>query len=329
MKKFFKVLGILLLVVVVGVISLISYVKLAMPNVGPAPDLKVDMSPENIARGEYLANHVMACMDCHATRNWDEFSGPMTPGTLGNGGERFDQKFGLPGVYYSANITPFGLKDWTDGEIYRAITTGVRKNGKPIFDIMPYQAYGTADPEDIKAIIAYIRSIPSIEKTVPESVSDFPMNIIINTIPKKAAPEKRPSETDQLNYGKYLVRVAGCQDCHTPFDKGTYDMNFRLAGGRSFQFYSGVITTPNLTPDEETGLGKWSKEMFVARFKQYVDSNNMPVHTPVQRMKDFNSIMPWTMFGGMKTTDLEAIYTYLHSLQPLKHAIVRFVPNNQ
>ena len=79
-----------------------------------------------------------------------QFSMPMVLSTRGQGGERFDQTMGFPGVYFSANITPSGIGGWTDGEIYRAITTGVRKNGKPIFPVMPYHSYGLADPEDVK-----------------------------------------------------------------------------------------------------------------------------------------------------------------------------------
>ncbi len=105
-------------VVVLAVSGLLTYVKAALPNVGPAPDLKVEITPERVARGSYLANTVLVCMDCHSGRDWTKFSGPIAEGTLGKGGEQFDQKFGFPGVYYSRNITPAGIKDWTDGELF-------------------------------------------------------------------------------------------------------------------------------------------------------------------------------------------------------------------
>ncbi|HYE56562.1 MAG TPA: cytochrome C, partial [Chitinophagaceae bacterium] len=156
MKKVFKILGILLLVILVAVAGLAAYVKFALPDTGPAPDMKVEITPERVKRGEYLANTVMVCMDCHSTRNWNVFSAPPVPGTLGKGGEKFDQTMGFPGTYYSANITPAGIGNWTDGEIFRAITTGVRKNGKPIFPVMPHHNYGKLDAEDIKSVIAYL-----------------------------------------------------------------------------------------------------------------------------------------------------------------------------
>jgi len=67
----------------------IAYLKWALPNVGPAPELTIEITPERLERGKYLANHVMLCMDCHAERDWNLFSGPPQPGTEGAGGDRF------------------------------------------------------------------------------------------------------------------------------------------------------------------------------------------------------------------------------------------------
>ena len=64
--------------------------------------MKIVSTPEKIAHGKYLANHVMICMDCHSTRNWNFYAGPMEPDSIGIGGERFDQRAGFPGVIYRA-----------------------------------------------------------------------------------------------------------------------------------------------------------------------------------------------------------------------------------
>jgi hypothetical protein len=127
MKKALKILAIIVGILLIAVAGIASYVKFVLPNADPAPDLKVQSTPERIERGKYLANHVLICMDCHSTRNFNELSGPLVAGTLGKGGELFDTSMGFPGIYYSANITPAGIGDWTDGEIFRAITTGVRR----------------------------------------------------------------------------------------------------------------------------------------------------------------------------------------------------------
>lgn len=106
MKRSFKIAGIIILILMVAVAGMITYIKVMLPDVGEAPDLKVEATAERVERGRYLANAVTVCMDCHSTRDWSEFSGPIIVGTEGKGGERFDQSMGFPGIYYSRNITP-------------------------------------------------------------------------------------------------------------------------------------------------------------------------------------------------------------------------------
>ena len=318
MKKIFLiVVG----AVVLFVLSSLSYVKFVLPNVGDAPDIEVPKKATNVERGRYLANSVAVCMDCHAVRDWSLFTGPPTPGTLGRGGEKFDQEMGLLGVYYSKNLTPYGLKDWTDGEIFRAITTGVSKEGNALFPIMPHPNYGQVDKNDIYDIIAYLRSLEPIEYTPPPSVSDVPMNFIINTIPKEASFTIIPDKTDQAAYGKYLATLASCGDCHTPFEAGEYDMSHFMAGGRQFLLPGATLTTANLTPDKETGLGNWTEEVFVRRFKQYQDSSYV---VPKVEPGDFITIMPWIMYSTMEEEDLKAIFAYLQDLDPIKHEVEKF-----
>lgn len=327
MKKFLKILGIVLGIIIVGVAGVMAYIKLALPDVGPAPDLKVEVTPERVKRGEYLANHVNVCMDCHSTRDYSLFSAPLVEGTLGKGGELFDQKQGFPGVFTSKNITPVGIGDWTDGEIFRAITTGVSRDGHAFFPVMPYPYYGSMDEEDAKSIVAYLRTLKPIENKPAESKPDFPFNFIINTIPKKATPTKRPADSDVLASGKYLVNIAGCVECHTQVDQGQIIAEKMFAGGREFALPSGLLITPNITPDKETGIGNLTKEAFIARFRAYADSSYKPHKVGPA---DFQTIMPWTMYGGMTEQDLGAIYTYLMTLKPIKNAVPeKFKPNNK
>jgi mono/diheme cytochrome c family protein len=323
MKKILRVLGIIVLSVLLLLLVAIAYIKIALPNVGAAPQITVAKTPENLKRGTYLANSVMSCMDCHSKRMMNQYSMPMDISTAGQGGERFDQHLGFPGVFYSANITPTGIGSWTDGEIYRAITTGVRKNGKPIFPVMPYHAYGFADPEDVKSVIVYLRSLNPIDNVVPQSSTDFPMGIILNTIPKKASPMTRPASGDSIANGRYLFTVASCHDCHTPFDNGKFDESLALAGGRVFPVEGGKVSSANITPDKETGIGSWSREFFVQHFAMYRDSaiaHRTVIPGQVQ------TYMPWTLYGKMTDSDLANIYAYIQTIQPIKHSVVKFQP---
>jgi hypothetical protein len=323
MKKALKIIGIVLLAIVVVVGALITYVKIALPNVGEAAELKVEATPERIERGRYLATSVTICMDCHSTRDWSKFSGPLTPGTHGKGGERFDQTVGFPGIYFSKNITPTGISRYTDGELYRVITTGVNKEGNAMFPVMPYPYYGKMDDEDIYSIIAYIRTLAPIESEVPTSTSDFPMSVIINTIPKKGTPVKRPDPSDTVAYGGYLVNASGCVECHTQVDKGQIIPELAFSGGREFPFADGsVVRSANLTP-HKTGLANWTKDAFVKRFKMYADSSYV---APSVAKGEFNTYMPWTMYAHMTEQDLSAIYTYLRTLPPVENSVVKFTP---
>jgi cytochrome c2 len=322
MKKLFKYVSYLLAVIVIAVAALLTYVKFGLPDVGEAEDIQIEYTAERIERGRYLANTVTVCMDCHSKRDWTKFSGPLTEGTLGMGGDRFDQSLGMPGVFYARNITPAGISRYTDGELFRLITSGVTKEGRAMFPLMPYPYYGRMDKEDIYSIIAYVRSIPAIENPVPDSEPDFPMNFIINTIPQKPVHQTKPEKTDLLAYGAYMTNAAGCAECHTQIDKGQIIPDLIFGGGRNFSFPDGsVVSSANITPDKETGIGSWTEEMFIQRFKAYADSTYSP---PTVAPGEFNSIMPWTMYGKMNEEDLAAIYAYLRTVKPINNTVVKF-----
>ena len=319
-----KILLILVGAITLFVLSSLSYVKFILPDVGDAPVITAPDEAGNIERGRYLANSVALCMDCHSVRDWSLFSGPPIPGTEGKGGEVFNRAMGLPGVYYSRNLTQYALSDWTDGEIFRAITSGVSKDGSALFPIMPHPNYARVDKNDILDIIAYIRTLKPIEYDPPASESDFPMNFIINTIPQEPKFNKIPDISDQIAYGKYMLTMASCNDCHTPFVDGEYDMSRFLSGGRELPLPWATLRSANLTPDVETGLGGWTEKGFVTRFKMYQDSAYV---IPQIEEGDFMTVMPWLMYSTMEEHDLKAIFAYLQSLDPISNRVEKFTLN--
>lgn len=324
MKRMLRIVALLLGVVIVLAAAGLTYVKVALPNVGPPPELTIRSDSAQIAHGAYLANHVAVCMDCHSTRDWTKLNAPMVEGTNGKGGEAFTPEMGFPGHFYAANITPVRLKEWTDGEIYRAITTGVSRDGRALFPVMPYQNFARMDPQDVKDIIAYLRWLAPIENTVPASKPDFPMNFILNTIPQKAEGGKRPDPADEVAYGKYMLTMASCGDCHTPVDdKGQFLPGLELAGGRAFPMPTGTVRSMNITPDP-TGIKSMTKEAFIARFKGYEHADPISV-----KDDEFNSIMPWQMYAGMSEQDLGAIYAYLQTVKPVSNKVERFTPKSK
>ncbi len=316
MKKIFLLIGATIIALILGAIA---YINFALPAVEKAPDITVERTPERIKRGEYLANHVTGCIDCHSKRDWSKFGGPVVEGTYGMGGAEYNQEMGLPGKYYASNITPAGISNYTDGELFRVITTGVTKDGRALFPIMPYKLYGQLDKEDIYSIIAYIRTLEPIENEVPESKSDFPMNFIINLIPENASLSEKPNPSDKINYGKYMATAASCIDCHTQLVKGKFVEGMEFAGGREFLLPNGYkVKSANITPHPKTGIGKWSEDDFLNAFKKYLDSTYINKEV---KPGEFNTIMPWGLFAKMEDEDLKAIYAYLKTVKPINNFV--------
>jgi cytochrome c553 len=320
MKKRTKIILYIVASILIVIAGLFTYVIVGLPNVGAAPVIKIDANPARIERGKYLANHVTICIDCHSTRDWTKLTGPVILKTIGSGGERFDKASGLPGNIYSANITPYNLASWTDGEIFRAITTGVKKDGSAIFPIMPYNRYREMDREDIYSIIAYIRTLSPLQSTTPKRELDFPVNLIVNTIPVKAALQNLPAPATRA-YGAYITNAAACFNCHTDEKDGKL-AGEAFAGKREFKLPGGSVFSSNITPDKETGIGNWDKETFVAKFKSYADSGHV---FPAVADNSFQTVMPWSMYSGMADSDLQAIYDYLRTVAPAKNAVVKFI----
>lgn len=321
MKKIKKIAKILFAVLIVAGVSGYIYFNSAYPQQIEVENINIERTPERIERGKYIFNHVAACVDCHSERDFTKLSGPVKPGTEGKGGEKFDEEFGLPGTFYSKNITPYKLESWTDGEILRAITEGISKEGTALFPIMPYLVYGKMDKEDIFSVIAYIRTLPAIVNDPPKSKPKFPISMIMKTIPTKKMFTKKPDHSNTVEYGKYLLEMASCTDCHSPSDEGKPIEGKYLSGGIEIKLPGNtVVRTHNLTPDE-SGLGMWTREQFIKRFNQGLDPaySNTP-YTPGQ----FQTVMPWSVYGGMTDEDLGAIYDYLRTIPAVKNQVEKF-----
>jgi hypothetical protein len=262
-------------------------------------------------------------MDCHSERDFTIFSGPPKPGTAGIGGEKFDHSMGFPGEFYSRNITPHSLKNWTDGELYRAITSGVSRDGSVIFPVMPWKLYNSMATEDIYSIISYLRTLDPIVNENKTSTTDFPVSLIKNTFPVPPNPSEMPDKKDKVLYGKYLTNAAGCVECHSQKDaQGGTIPGSEFGGGMEFDLPGfGKVKSANLTPHPANGL-MYNEESFVAKFKSYTDSTYVPQSVAEG---EFQSIMPWMMYGGMTKEDLGAIYQYLRSLKPIDHEVVKFI----
>lgn len=131
------------------------------------------------------------------------------------------------------------------------------------------------------------------------------------------------AEDAQVARGKYLVTVAGCNDCHTPgYFFGKPDMA-RFLGGSEVGFEipgHGVFVGPNLTPDKETGLGSWTDQQIATALTTGVRPDG----------RELAPIMPWRAFANLTKSDAAAIVAFLRSLPPVKNKVAGpFGPNQR
>jgi mono/diheme cytochrome c family protein len=312
--------ALILIVTLIGLAGIaLAYLFLALPKVSAPATVKVAATPEKIARGEYLARHVAGCVVCHGTRDWSRFSGPAQPGTEG-GSRVFD--IGIASLHAS-NITPAGIGSWTDGELIRAITEGVSRDGRPLFPLMPYDNFRTMAPDDLEAIVAYIRSLKPIAIVPPTPVTkiSFPLNLIVRTIPGPAAPAPRPDPvTDRIAYGKYVTTMASCGHCHTPREGDDSVREKPFAGGNPFDLPGGRVQfSANITPDQRTGIGTWTEAQFIDRFK----INALLDDETMKAQSGHRTEMPWRDYSGMTREDLSAIYLYLRTVPAVTNDVPR------
>ncbi|HEX5044587.1 MAG TPA: hypothetical protein VFV75_16910 [Candidatus Polarisedimenticolaceae bacterium] len=167
-----------------------------LPAAGPeAASRKADPRKDQIARGSYLVK-IMVCNDCHTPWKMGE-KGPEPdmsrmlsghpqdlvmppPPALGNGpwvasfAATNTAWAGPWGVSYTANLTPdpeTGLGKWTADTFMQALRTGKHEGvGRPILPPMPYPWFAQATDEDLRAIFAYLQSIPPIKNKVPQPI---------------------------------------------------------------------------------------------------------------------------------------------------------------
>jgi len=311
-------IGVLILVVLLGGAVWLFGV---LPKQRPAPDLSVELTPLNIERGRYLAEHVILCNDCHSERDWALYGGPpMLPKGGGRECMTRDKEVAsvklvegnFPGIMCMRNITPdheTGIGAWSDGELYRSIREGVNRNGEGLFPIMPYFIFRTLSDTDTEALVAYMRSLEPVREPRTGREIDFPLNLLVRVLPEPLdAPVPEPDRNDELAYGEYLATVGRCEFCHTPRKgRGSEGLSGkRYAGGVPF---SGDVFSANLTP-HETGLGGWTREQFIARFKSEAQTRPAP--------EGANTLMDWNSYSGMSEADLGAIYEFLMSLPPVE-----------
>jgi mono/diheme cytochrome c family protein len=129
------------------------------PNYGPPVETVAPVPVgATVEHGAYLAGPVAHCIECHTPMGPD--GAMLFDSRLGAGGLPFE---GPGGVVLSANITPTGLDKYSDAELEQIIRTGERPDGTRLAPVMPVWGYAKMTPDDVAALILYLRSLPPQE----------------------------------------------------------------------------------------------------------------------------------------------------------------------
>jgi mono/diheme cytochrome c family protein len=279
-------------------------------GLGPGPGASAQPAGgDPLARGKYVFGAAGGC-GCHT-----EAGKPVN-----SGGRKYDGPFG---TVYSTNITPdptAGIGTWTDEQIIAAIRLGRRPNGERLIPVHPYPVFNGMAAEDLRALVAYLRSLPPVNRpnqpkriTVPLFESVFLPAWLAAFAPRETPPATAP--TSGLARGEYLVRAVGhCGECHTPRGVTQATDNSRFLGGNPKG--PDGDTVPNITPDKDTGLA-WSEE----EIAEYLGTGNKPDGDVAGGL--MGEVIQGTTAGFKDLTreDRLAIARYLKTVPAVNHKV--------
>jgi mono/diheme cytochrome c family protein len=315
MKRFGKIavwtLAALVAVAGIGITATIGWRPFLGPRARATTNRTFERTPERLARGEYVANWLAGCVDCHSPHDWNQRGAPVQEGRAFTG-DIFPLA-GLPGRIVAPNITSdgeTGLGSWTDDEIARAIREGISRDGRALFPLMPYLNYRHMPDEDLASVVVYLRSLAPVRNVLPATEIISPVRYLIRNVPEPIEqPVPEPDLSTPEKRGAHLVRIASCGDCHTPVRDGMPIPGMTMAGGMLLEGPWGRVTAPNLTTDP-SGIPYYDEALFLEA-----------IRTGMVRSRELNSIMPWHLLRQLTEQDLKDMFAYLKTVAPIAHRV--------
>ncbi len=285
------------------------FLALVFLAAGVADARSQENSADLVERGQYIFSSAGGCA-CHSPPKGTPYAG--------------GREFPLPmAKVYSTNLTAdkeTGLGNWSDQQIRDAITRGIRPDDEGLLPVMPYEAYSGMAEEDLKALIAYLRTLKPVRKPTPQLKTWAPFYRPLTTFVWSkvfaktfTAPAKAPQSG--IERGRYLdEHVSLCGDCHTLRNfMGVPKRTLYLAGAKKGQGPLGV-EVPNITPDKETGIGDWSRN----------DIATLLLTGATPDGDNVQGLMAEVIAAGfkdMKKEDALAIADYLKTIRAVKNKI--------
>ena len=253
-----------------------------------------------VERGRYLVETIAGCGNCHTPQGP---GGPLAGMTLAGGNTIVDSpKF----TAIASNITPdreTGIGTWTDDQIALAIREGKRPNGALIGPPMPIGLYRGLADADVRAMVAYLRTVAPVRNPVAKSVYRIPL-------PPAYGPPvgvvNAPLKGNKVAYGAYLAGPVGhCIECHTPMLEGGHSDEKRIgAGGMAFPGPWGTSVAANITSSKTRGLGVWTDTQIERAIRAGVSADGRKLFPP----------MGFAYYRGIAPDDMAALIAYLRTL---------------
>ncbi len=258
-----------------------------------------------VKRGAYLFA-AADCAGCHTDVKSD--GKPLA------GGRALATPFG---TFYGPNITPdpkFGIGDWTEAQFHSALRRGINEHGRYMFPVFPFTSFTGLTDADISDLYAFLQTQTPVAQPNKRHEITPPFGFRFGLVFwrmlffSEGPWQPDPARDAVWNRGGYLANaVAHCGECHTP-------RNF-LGAMKTSQAFAGNPKgpdnqrAPNITPDPEKGIGKWSLEDIETVLK----TGQLPYFDTV------GSGMAEVVKGTSQLTDEDrhAIAVYLKSLKPV------------
>ena len=258
-----------------------------------------------VGRGAYLAK-AADCEVCHTAEDGRPYAG----------GRAFKTQFG---TLYSPNITAdseTGIGDWSDADFIRAVHKGVAKDGSHLYPAFPYESYTLIAVDDVRAIKAYLFSLPPVHARAPADTLAFPYNqrwlmafwsAFYNPDFRFRPHEDRSAE---WNRGAYMVEgLAHCGDCHTPRNLAQAPDNRQKFAGAVTQGWRAY----NITADQASGIGAWTDDELATYLSTGHAVGRGSAGGPMAKAVDVS-------LSALSPADIHAIVVYLRSVPAISSA---------
>jgi mono/diheme cytochrome c family protein len=217
------------------------------------------------------------------------------------------------GTFRVPNISPdpdVGIGRWRTIDLANALLSGVAPSGQHLYPALPYTSYAGMSVDDIRDLMAFLRTLRPVANRPPDHELAFPFKIrrsiglwkLLFFHPSPIEPD--PERQQDWNRGRYLVEALGhCAECHSSRNAfGAIKASTRFAGGPDQE---GVGYVPSLTPDH---LARWSAEDIIAMLKTG--------YTPELRFVGSSMVDVVVNAASLPDSDRAAIATYIKSLPP-------------